>query len=251
MKKDNIKQIVQKHYGEIATKNGAGCCSNSCGCGDQATNEQITKSIGYSDQEIGNVSEANLGLGCGNPTGMGNIKDGDIVLDLGSGAGFDCFLAAKKVGSTGQVIGVDITQEMINRANQNAKKLNYRNVEFRLGDIEELPVENDSIDVIISNCVINLAPDKSKVFKEAFRVLKNGGKIYNSDIVLLENISDEQKGDDELIAGCVGGALLKNDYLKIIKDAGFKVKILSEDTDISKRQYQGIPLESLKIEATK
>lgn len=251
MKKDNIKQIVKKHYGKIAIKNGAGCCSNSCGCGDKTTNEQIAKSIGYSNQEIGTVSESNLGLGCGNPTGMGNIKEGDVVLDLGSGAGFDCFLAAKKAGNTGRVIGVDITQEMITKANENAKKFNYNNVEFRLGDIENLPVENNSIDVIISNCVVNLAPDKSKVFKEAFRVLKNGGRVYISDIVLLENISDEQKGNDELIAGCVGGALLKDDYLKIIKDTGFKVKILSEDKDISKRQYQGIPLESLKIEAIK
>lgn len=251
MKKDNIKQIVKKHYGEIAIQNGTGCCSNSCGCGDKTTNEQIAKSIGYSDQEIGVVSEANLGLGCGNPTGMGNIKEGDVVLDLGSGAGFDCFLAAKKAGVSGRIIGVDITQEMIDKATENAKKFNYNNVEFRLGDIENLPVENNSIDVIISNCVVNLAPDKSKVFKEAFRVLKKGGKVYISDIVLLENISDEQKDNDELIAGCVGGALLKDDYLKIIKDTGFKVKILSEDKDISKRQYQGISLESLKIEATK
>ncbi|PIP29117.1 arsenite S-adenosylmethyltransferase [Candidatus Kuenenbacteria bacterium CG_4_9_14_3_um_filter_39_14] len=251
MKKDNIKQIVKKHYGEIAIQNGTGCCSNSCGCGDKTTNEQIAKSIGYSDQEIGVVSEANLGLGCGNPTGMGNIKEGDVVLDLGSGAGFDCFLAAKKAGVSGRIIGVDITQEMIDKATENAKKFNYNNVEFRLGDIENLPVENNSIDVIISNCVVNLAPDKSKVFKEAFRVLKKGGKVYISDIVLLENISDEQKDNDELIAGCVGGALLKDDYLKIIKDTGFKVKILSEDKDISKRQYQGIPLESLKIEAIK
>lgn len=251
MEKDNIKQIVKKHYGEIAIKNGSGCCSSSCGCGDGTTNEQIAKSIGYSDKEIETVSEANLGLGCGNPTGMGNIKEGDVVLDLGSGAGFDCFLAAKKAGSTGRVIGVDITQEMIDRANENAKKFNYNNVEFRLGDIENLPIEKNSIDVIISNCVVNLAPDKSKVFKEAFRVLKKGGRVYLSDIVLLKNISDEQKSNDELIAGCVGGALLRNDYLKIITDTGFKVKILSEDKDISERQYQGIPLESLKIEAIK
>jgi len=251
MKKDNIKQIVKKHYGKIANQNGTGCCSNSCGCDDETTNEQIAKSIGYSDQEIGTVSESNLGLGCGNPTGMGNIKEGDVVLDLGSGAGFDCFLAAKKVGNTGKVIGVDMIEEMIERARINAKKQGYDNVEFKLGDIEKLPVESDSIDVVISNCVINLAPDKSKVFKEVFRVLKKGGKIYNSDIVLLENLSDEQKGSDELIAGCVGGALLRDEYLKIIKDAGFKVKILSEDKDISERQYQSIPLESLKIEAIK
>jgi len=248
---ENIKQIVKKHYGEIAVKNGSGCCSSSCCCGDGITNEQIAKSIGYSDKEIEAASEANLGLGCGNPTGMGNIREGDVVLDLGSGAGFDCFLAAKKTGNLGRVIGVDITQEMVDRANENAKKFNYNNVEFRLGDIENLPIEKNSIDVIISNCVVNLAPDKSKVFKEAYRVLKKGGRVYISDIVLLKNISEEQKSNDELIAGCVGGAILRNDYLKIIKDAGFKVKVLSEDKDISERQYQGIPLESLKIEAVK
>ena len=249
MKKD-IKQIVKKYYGKIAAKN-TGCCSSGCGCGNTATNEQIAESIGYSNQEIKSVSDANLGLGCGNPTGMGQIREGDVVLDLGSGAGFDCFLAAKKVGLSGLVIGVDMSEEMVERARANANKYGYKNVEFRSGDIEELPVENNSIDIIISNCVINLAPDKSKVFSEARRVLKKGGKMYISDIVLLKNLSKEQKGDDELIAGCVGGALLKNDYLSIVKKAGLKVKVLSEDKDISKRQYQGIPLESLKIEIQK
>lgn len=249
MQQDEIKGIVKKRYQDIAAQS-AGCCAKRCSC-SQKTNEDIAKSIGYSEDEINTASAANLGLGCGNPTAMADLKEGDTVLDLGSGAGFDCFLAAKKVGKTGRVIGVDMTQEMIDRANENAIKLNHSNTEFILGDIENLPIEDGSIDVIISNCVINLAPDKSKVFKEAFRVLKKGGKIYNSDIVLLKNISDEQRGDDELIAGCVGGAVLKDDYLKLIKDAGFAVKILSEDKDISKRQYQGIPLESLKIEATK
>ena len=248
MKNDKIKQIVKDHYGKIAA--GGGCC-NSCGCGSKDENEQISKSIGYSDQEIKSVSDANLGLGCGNPTGMGEIKEGDVVLDLGSGAGFDCFLAAKKVGETGRVIGVDMTEEMIEKAKVNAKKYGYKNVEFRLGDIEKLPVDNNSIDVVISNCVVNLVPDKSKVFKEVYRVLKKGGRMYISDIVLLKNLSDEQKNDDELIAGCVGGAMLKDDYIKIIKDAGFEVNVLSEDKDISKRQYQGAPLESLKVEAVK
>lgn len=248
MKKNKIKKIIKKHYGKIAAKNG--CCS-SCDCGTESTNEQISKSIGYSDQEIKSVSEANLGLGCGNPTGMGEIKKGDVVLDLGSGAGFDCFLAAKKVGDSGKVIGIDMTQKMIDKARKNAEKYGYKNVEFKLGDIENLPIDNNSIDVIISNCVINLAPDKSKVFKEAYRTLRKGGKIYISDIVLLKDLSEEQRNDEKLIAGCVGGALLKDDYLKIIKDAGFEVKILSEDKDISKRQYQGTPLESLKVEARK
>ena len=251
MKKDNIKQIVKKYYGEIAAKNGSGCCGSSCGCCNTTNSEQIAKSIGYSNHEIKSAPDANLGLGCGNPIGMGEIKKGDTVLDLGSGAGFDCFLAAKKIGPLGRVIGVDISEEMIKKARANASKYRYKNVEFRLGDIEKLPVEDNSIDIIISNCVINLAPNKSKVFSEAYRVLKRGGKMYISDIVLLENLSEEQRNDERLLAGCVGGALLKSDYLGIIEKAGFKVKILSEDKDISKEQYQGIPLESLKIEAQK
>lgn len=249
MKDDKIKQIVKKHYGKIATAGGS--CCNSCGCGFKDENERISKSIGYSDQDIKSVSDANLGLGCGNPTGMGEIKEGDVVLDLGSGAGFDCFLAAKKVGEQGRVIGVDMAEEMIEKAKTNADKYGYKNVEFRLGDIEKLPVEDNSIDVIISNCVVNLAPDKLKVFKEALRTLKKGGRMYLSDIVLLKNLSETERNDNELIAGCVGGALLKDDYLKIIKDAGFEVNVLSEDKDISKRQYEGAPLESLKIEAIK
>lgn len=248
MKNGKIKRIVKRYYGKIAT--GGGCC-NSCGCCSKNDNERISKSIGYSDQEIKSVSDANLGLGCGNPTGMGKIKEGDVVLDLGSGAGFDCFLAAKKVGAAGKVIGVDMTEEMIDKAEINAKKYGYKNVEFRLGDIEKLPIDNNSIDVVISNCVINLVPDKSKVFREVHRVLKKGGRMYISDIVLLKNLSKEQRNDDDLIAGCVGGALLKDDYLKIIKDAGFEVNVLSEDKDISKRQYQEAPLESLKVEAVK
>ena len=190
-----------------------------------------------------------MGLGCGNPTALAEAKEGDVVLDLGSGAGFDCFLAAKKVGQSGKVIGIDMTEEMIKKARGIAEKYNYNNVEFRLGDIDELPVEDESVDIIISNCVINLAPDKSEVFKEAYRVLKKGGRMYVSDIVLLEELSEEQRRNEELIAGCVGGALLKEDYLKKVRDAGFMVRILSENKEISKEQYQGIPLESLQIEA--
>jgi len=184
--KKNIKQIVKNYYGEIAAKNKSGCCNSGCGCGNAVTNEQIAESIGYSNQEIESAPDANLGLGCGNPTGMGKIREGDVVLDLGSGTGFDCFLAAKKVGLSGRVIGVDMSEEMIDIARAHANKYGYKNVEFRLGDIEKLPVEDNSIDIIISNCVINLAPDKSKVFNEARRVLKRDGKMYISDIVLLK-----------------------------------------------------------------
>jgi ubiquinone/menaquinone biosynthesis C-methylase UbiE len=160
-------------------------------------------------------------------------------------------LAAKKVGDAGKVIGIDMTEEMINRAKATAVKNNYKNVEFRLGDIENLPVDSESVDIIISNCVINLAPDKDKVFSEAYRILKPNGAMYVSDIVLLEELTAEQKNNEELIAGCVGGALLVNDYIEKIKKAGFKINILSENKDLSKQQYQGIPLKSLLVEAIK
>lgn len=248
MKEHKVKKIVKKHYSRIAKEGG--CCGSSCGC-NAIDNEQISKSIGYSQEEIDHVSEANLGLGCGNPTALGEIKEGDIVLDLGSGAGFDCFLAAKKVGDSGRVIGVDMTESMVDKARQIAIKNDYKNVEFRLGDIEKLPVEDNSIDVAISNCVINLAPDKLKVFKEVSRVLKKGGKMFVSDIVLLKDISDEIRSNEELLAGCVGGALLRNGYLKLIKESGLEATVLSEDKEISKRQYEGLPLESIKVEATK
>jgi arsenite methyltransferase len=247
MEERKIKQIVKENYSKIASASEKKCCC-SCSC---SSAEQISKSIGYSDEEINNVPEANLGLGCGNPVALASIEKGDIVLDLGSGAGFDVFLAAKKVGNVGKVIGVDFSEEMIKKAKNNAKKYNYENVEFRLGDIEQLPIEDNSVDLIISNCVINLAPDKDKVFKEAFRVLKKGGKIFVSDIVLLGELIREQKQDKELISGCVAGALQKEDYLGKIKNAGFKVKIIGEDKSISKRQYSGINLESLKIEGIK
>lgn len=245
MKGKDIKKIVKDSYSKIAKKN-----SCSCKCGTKSSIE-IAKSIGYSEEEIKIASDANLGLGCGNPIALANIKEGDVVLDLGSGAGFDSFLAVKKVGKTGKVIGVDMTEEMIERAKKLAEKYGYKNVEFRYGDIEKLPIEDKSIDVIISNCVINLAPNKLKVFKEAFRVLKKTGKMYVSDIVLLEELTKDQRKDEKLIAGCVGGALLKNDYLKIVKDTGFKFNILGENTEISKTQYKGINLESLKVELYK
>lgn len=250
MKGNKIKENVKEAYSKIARNNNSGCgCSRSSCCG--SSNQDISKSIGYSGEEINNVPEANLGLGCGNPIALSKINEGDVILDLGSGAGIDAFLAAKKVGKTGKVIGVDMTEEMIKKANENAQRYNYRNVEFRLGDIENLPIESNSVDIIISNCVINLAPNKDKVFLEAFRVLKDKGKMFVSDIVLLGELSEEQRNDKDLIAGCVGGALCREDYLSIIERAGFNVRILGEDKDISKRQYEGIPLESLKIEAYK
>lgn len=241
-----VKKVVKERYAKIAT--------GSCGCGGSCSGSdsvRISKEIGYSDAEINHVPEANLGLGCGNPTALAEIKEGDVVLDLGSGAGFDAFLAAKKVGKSGKVIGVDMTPEMIKKARANATKYGYTNTEFRLGDIEELPIEDSSVDIIISNCVINLAPDKDKVFSEAYRVLRTDGAIFASDIVLLEELPEEKRKDHDLLCGCVGGALLKEDYITKLKNAGFKVKILHEDREISKTQYNGINLQSLKFKAYK
>ena len=239
MEKD-VKRIVKESYGKIA--------ESGCGCGCSRTGAEISKAIGYSDEDLANVPESDLGLGCGNPTALGEIKEGAVVLDLGSGAGIDCFLASKKVGPKGKVIGVDMTKAMVEKAKENAEKYGYKNVEFRLGDIEALPVESNSIDVVVSNCVINLSPDKKKVFAEASRVLKKNGRMYVSDIVLLKELTKAQRKDEKLIAGCVGGALLREKYLSIIHNSGFKAIILHEDKGISKAQYNGLALESLKLE---
>lgn len=228
---------------------GGSCCSTEC-CGGLNPLD-LSKSIGYSEEELKAVPDANLGLGCGNPTALAELKPGDIVLDLGSGAGFDCFLAAQKVGNSGKVIGVDMTQAMIEKAQSNAIKYGYSNVEFRLGDIEALPVESNSIDVIISNCVINLAPDKEKVFRESFRVLKPGGAMYISDMVLLEALPEDLKNDEDLLISCLAGALLKEDYLRLLNNAGFSVEILSKDQYIIRDKYSGLPAESLKLKVLK
>ena len=245
MKETGIKKTVKKHYSDIAEN------VKNCSCAQRKTSEELALKIGYSQQDITSFSEANLGLGCGNPTALGDLREGNVVLDLGSGAGFDCFLAARKVGPSGKVIGVDMTAEMVEKARNNAYTYGFTNVEFRHGDIENLPIDSDSIDVVISNCVINLAPDKFQVFKEAYRVLKPGGRLFVSDIVLLAELTEAQRNDPELIAGCVGGAVLKDEYLSLCKKAGFSVTILDEDIDITKTQYQDIALESLKLQAEK
>ncbi len=241
---EEVKKIVKEKYSEIA--NNGSCCGCSCN-----RNKNISKSIGYSDDELKIAGDANLGLGCGNPVGFSNIKEGDVVLDLGCGAGIDCFLAAKKVGEHGRVIGVDMTEEMVEKAKMSAKQQGIKNLEFVVSEIEHMPIEDSSVDIIITNCVINLTPDKSETFKEAYRVLKSGGRIYLSDIVLLKELSKEQKNDKNLLTGCVTGALLREDYLKKIEEAGFRINILNENKKISKEQYNGIALESLMIEAIK
>lgn len=218
MAKKDIKEIVKKEYGNIA-KGYAPCCYGGS-IGDASVS--ISKKIGYVDDDIAAVPDgSNLGLGCGNPVAMASLKEGEIVVDLGCGAGFDCFLAANKVGISGRVIGIDITPEMIKKARYNAKKANYSNVEFRLGEIENLPLPDNYVDVIISNCVINLSPDKEKVFKEAYRVLKPNGRFMISDIILLKELPDFIKESTEAYVGCISGAILKDDYLRAIEKAGF------------------------------
>jgi ubiquinone/menaquinone biosynthesis C-methylase UbiE len=221
MKNNNIKEFVKERYGTIANKSSS-CCGSQSTCCSLAPSESISQKIGYSKEEINAVPEdANLGLGCGNPLAIAGLKTGETVLDLGSGAGFDCFLAAKKISPSGKVIGVDMTKEMIDKARKNARDHDFENVEFRLGEIENLPVDARSVDVIISNCVINLSPDKPRVFKEAFRVLKPGGRLIVADIVLTKNLPPRIKDSVEAYVGCIGGAVLKEEYLKAIANAGF------------------------------
>ncbi len=229
MKETEIKKKVREGYARIATKK-ISCCAPTSSCCGGSLPETINKSIGYSEAELGSVPDgANLGLGCGNPVALASLKEGETVLDLGSGAGFDCFLAANKVGKAGRVIGVDMTPEMLDKARQNARKGKYGNVEFRRGEIEKLPVEDNYVDVIISNCVINLSPDKLAVFREAFRVLKPGGRLMVSDIVLLAELPDFIKESVAAYVGCISGAMLKDDYLGAIKSAGFKdIKVIEE-----------------------
>jgi SAM-dependent methyltransferase len=230
MKKEEIKKVVREGYAKIA-KQGSPCCApvNSC-CGGADLAQKISKSIGYTEEEIKAVPEgSNLGLGCGNPLAFASLREGEVVLDLGSGAGLDSFLAANKVGKKGRVIGVDMTPEMIEKARENAKKANYTNVEFRLGEIENLPVADNSVDVVISNCVINLVPDKRRAFLEVFRVLKPGGRLMVSDIVLLKELPDVIKNSVEAYIGCLSGAMMRDEYLRAIEAAGFHdVRIIDE-----------------------
>jgi len=230
MKQEEIKKAVRDGYAKIA-KNAGTCClpSASC-CGSENSVEKISRGIGYSPEDMKSAPEgANLGLGCGNPVALASLREGETVIDLGSGAGFDCFLAAHKVGESGRVIGVDMTPEMLDKARENARKGGYRNVEFRLGEIEHLPVADNAGDIIISNCVINLSPDKAKVFQEAFRILKPGGRLMVSDIVLLQELPAALKNSIEAYVGCLAGAVMKEDYIDAIRGAGFQdVKIIDE-----------------------
>ncbi len=230
MKKDEIKKSVRKGYGKIAKQEGSCCAPGTTVCGEAPLADEYDQEIGYTPGELASVPEgANLGLGCGNPVALVSLKEGETVLDLGSGAGLDCFLAAHEVGKAGRVIGVDMTPEMVDRARRNAEKGSYENVEFRLGEIENLPLADQSVDVVISNCVINLSPEKERVFQEAYRVLKPGGRMMVSDMALTRPLPESLKTSIEAYIGCVSGAMLRDGYLRAIEAAGFRdVKIVDE-----------------------
>ncbi|MFC1726865.1 arsenite methyltransferase [candidate division KSB1 bacterium] len=229
METNDIKKNVREAYGNVAQA-GSSCCgqSSSACCSDPA--EVLSKNIGYSSEELKSVPEgSNLGLGCGNPTAIASIKEGETVIDLGSGAGFDSFLAAQKVGNSGKVIGIDMTPPMIDKARANAEKGNHKNVEFRLGEIEHLPAADNTADLIISNCVINLSPEKEKVFKEAWRVLKPGGRMIVSDIVLTEDLPESVINNIYAYVSCIAGAVKRDLYIEHIRNAGFQnVEIIDE-----------------------
>jgi len=234
MKKEEVKKVVREGYARVA-KAESSCCApqNPC-CGTTNLAADLSKKIGYTDEDLQSVPEgANLGLGCGNPVALASLKEGEVVLDLGSGAGFDCFLAANQVGKTGKVIGVDMTPEMVEKARDNARRGNYENVEFRLGEIENLPVADNHADIIISNCVINLSPDKERVFKEAFRVLKPGGRLMVSDIVLVDELPESVKNSVAAYIGCLAGATSKDEYVGAIKAAGFKQVSIIDETSFA------------------
>ena len=226
---EDLKQTVRKRYGKIAAESGS-CCGPNCGC-ETSDKQVISLSMNdvYQSAHGAIIEAADLGLGCGTPTAFADLAEGMTVLDLGSGAGIDVFLAAKELGPTGKAIGIDMTDEMLERANANRQKLGILNAEFRKGEIENMPIESDSVDRIVSNCVINLVPDKRQAFAEMYRVLKRGGKFTVSDIVSIGPIPTEVREDMLLWAGCISGAVEKTEYLEIIKAAGFtNVLILTE-----------------------
>ncbi len=251
MTNDELKQAVREQYARIATSEGS-CCGPNCGCGSAESELlSITMNDNYNSVNAPIIEAADLGLGCGTPAAFADLEKGMTVLDLGSGAGIDVFLAAQEVGPSGKAIGLDMTDEMIERANTNRQKLGILNTEFRKGEIEEMPIESNSIDRILSNCVINLVPDKRKAFSEMYRVLKIGGKFTISDIVSIGTIPESIRRDMQLWAGCVSGATEKDSYLEIIRESGF-----DEVTIVSEKPYptdEAIPfsIQSITVTATK
>ena len=256
---DNIRQTVRQSYTEVAEASNSGdCCGEQAGCcgvsSDAAINTLVSTRLGYSEADMQAVPEgADMGLGCGNPRAIASIKPGETVLDLGSGGGFDCFLAAAETGDRGHVIGVDMTPAMISKARMNAEKGKYRNVEFRLGEIENLPVADNSVDVIISNCVINLSPDKKRVIDEAYRVLKSGGRLAISDVVASTEIPQPIRDDLQLYSGCMAGASLVDELERMLSDSGFTAIIIApkdESKEFIKDWAPGRGVEDYVVSAT-
>jgi arsenite methyltransferase len=233
---DDIRQNVRASYSQVAEASNSGdCCGETSSCcgvsSDDAINTLVSTRLGYSEADLAAVPKgADMGLGCGNPRAIASIKAGETIVDLGSGGGFDCFLAAAETGAQGHVIGVDMTPAMISKARDNASRGKYHQVEFRLGEIENLPVANDTVDVIISNCVINLSPNKARVFAETFRVLKAGGRLAISDVVASTELPEEMRKDLMLYSGCMAGASLISELETILADCGFNdIKITPKD----------------------
>ncbi|MBM4166634.1 MAG: arsenite methyltransferase [Ignavibacteria bacterium] len=237
---ENVKEVIKDKYGKIATASSqTSCCSTTTSCCD-SPQFNVVMAEHYDTEKLDTLEIANLNLGCGIPTEYADIREGMTVLDLGSGAGIDVFIASKYVGETGFVIGIDMTEEMLARARDNARKLNIRNVEFRFGEIEHMPVDANSVDRIISNCVLNLVPEKEQAFSEMYRVLKKGGAFIVSDIVTEGYFPESLQRDAELWAGCVAGAMNKNDYISLFKQVGFRhVEILKEKkySEVSTNEY--------------
>ncbi|RKX79702.1 MAG: arsenite S-adenosylmethyltransferase, partial [Spirochaetes bacterium] len=252
---DNIRKAVREQYGKVAQSDNSGCGCSVPSCCDKTGSDAKTTSIelGYSNTDVNQVPDgANMGLGCGNPKAIASLKPGETVLDLGSGGGFDCFLAVKEVGESGQVIGVDMTSEMVSKSRANADKAGYQNVNFRLGEIENLPVADGVVDVIISNCVINLSPDKKKVFQESFRVLKPGGRLAISDIVATAELPEVLKNNMALYTACMSGASLIADISSMLTETGFDaitIKPKDESREFIKKWVPGSKIEDYVVSA--
>lgn len=232
-----MKDFIKKLYGSIAKGKTKSCCTADWSC---CTRTDVSETIGYTKEELASMPQgADMGLGCGNPTAFASLKKGETVVDLGSGGGLDVFLAAKRVGESGKAIGIDMTESMIEKAKENAEKGGFKNVEFKLGDIENIPLDDGIADCIISNCVINLAEDKQKVFNEAFRILKPGGRLMVSDMVLVMDLPERILKSAEMYAGCISGALKKEEYLDKIKNAGFENISIIGETPVRLLDYVG------------
>ena len=241
MNEDELRDMVRDRYAGVA-REGVSCCGPSSSCCGGGSPVQVSRDVGYGEEELAAVPRgADLGLGCGNPVALATLAEGETVLDLGSGGGLDCFLAAERVGESGRVIGVDMTPEMLRLARRNAAEGGYRNVEFRLGEIENLPVRDGEADAVISNCVINLSPDKPRVFREAFRALKSGGRLLVSDLVLSKPLPERIFRSAAAYAACVAGAALKDDYLEAIREAGFRQVEVLEETAYPLELAEGEP----------